>query len=581
MSANTGFLRRVWALIVPYWRSEERLWAWVLLGAVVALTLGRVYLLVLLNTWNRDFYNALEQRDYDAFLYLLLYFCGLAAVFIVLSVYRLYLSQMLEIRWRVWLTTQYLGSWLKQRVYYLLELRGRSTDNPDQRIAEDLRKLSGGTLGLALGLLSSVVTLVSFITVLWEVSGPLEFELGGTAVFIPGYMVWVAIVYAIVGSVLTHYVGRPLIPLSFQQERLEADFRFNLVRVRENAEGVALYKGEEPERAGLIHRMDAVRLNWYELMRYTKRLTSFTVGYDQVADIFPILVAAPRYFAGAINLGQLFQITNAFGRVQGALSWFVTTYGSLADWKASMDRLLTFQDALNEIEREAASPATLTVLHGGDGALSVAVERLKLPNGRVVLNDVAFQVSSGDRLLISGPSGSGKTSLFRAIAGIWPYGEGAVTVPSGARLLFLPQKPYIPIGTLRAAVSYPEREGAYAADQVSEALSSVGLGHLVARLDAQENWSLALSGGEQQRLAMARALLHRPDFLFMDEATSALDEDSERHLLSALRDRLPKAAVISISHRSGDLDFATRRLTYASEQDRPTLRETDLVGRGH
>jgi vitamin B12/bleomycin/antimicrobial peptide transport system ATP-binding/permease protein len=552
----SSFLAKVWALTFPYWKSEERWQARGLLAAIVGLTLGGVYLLVLLNEWNREFYNALEQKDFDEFTQLLLRFSLLAGVFIVGSVYKIYLTQMLEMRWRAWLTKRFVGAWLDDRVYYRLELRNNGTDNPDQRIAEDLKFFTQGTLSLSLGLLSSVVTLVSFTLILWTISGPLSFAIGETDITIPGYMVWVAIVYALVGSVLTHFVGRSLIGLNIRQERFEADFRFALVRLRENAEGVALYRGERAERAGLLTRFEAIRANWWELMRYTKRLTGFTVGYAQIAIIFPILVAAPRYFSGAITLGGLMQISSAFGQVQESLSWFVSSYGQLANWKASVNRLLAFQRAIEEVSASPASDAY--VRRNGTSAIRADDLDLVLPSGKAVLSDLAFTIEPGDRVLVKGPSGSGKSTLFRAMAGIWPFGRGALHIPDHGCVLFLPQKPYLPIGSLRAAVSYPAAEGTFGDDAIREALHATRLEAFAGRLDDVQNWSMQLSGGEQQRLAIARALLHRPDWLFLDEATSALDEATEAHLYELLERRMPSTAVVSIAHRPRVAEYHER-----------------------
>jgi putative ATP-binding cassette transporter len=560
------FVGNVWKLVAPFWRSEERLRAWVLLVVVITLTLGLVGLDVLFNDWYRRFYNALEQKNVSDFWDLLLYFSLLATVFIVAAIYRFYLRQMLEMRWRVWLTHQYVGDWLANKVYYRLELQNRGTDNPDQRIAEDLRLLTtgsangvGGTLQLGLGVLTAVVTLIAFFTILWRVSGPLEFTMVGVDVVIPGYMVWAALAYAIVGSVLTHYVGRKLIGINFQKERVEADFRFNLVRVRENAEGVALYAGEVPEAKGLLSRFEAVRLNWWDLMRFTKRLTGFTAGYQQIAVIFPFIVAGPRYFSGAITLGELMQIVSAFGTVQTALSWFVSNYDLLAGWKASVDRLLTFHRALEGAAADQARHDALDVQP--DAGRSVRADNLDLvlPNGRVILADTDFTIQPGDRVLLTGPSGSGKSTLFRALAGIWPFGRGKVRFPAGARVLFLPQKPYIPIGTLREAIAYPSTATAFSDEAIRAVLTAVQLDPLVARLDEQANWSLQLSGGEQQRVAIARALLQEPEWLFLDEATSALDEATETRIYEELQRRLPKATVVSIAHRPTIAGFHGRR----------------------
>ena len=561
MRAGRSFLARLWALTAPYWRSEERWKARGLLAAVIALTLGGVGLLVLLNNWNREFYNALEQRDAGAFGQLLLQFCVLAAVYIVGSVYQLFLTQQLEFRWRSWLTRRYLGAWLGDRAYYRMELQpveAGKPDNPDQRISEDLRYFTQGTLSLALGLLSSVLTLGSFIVILWSVSGPLDFALGGREVTIPGYMVWVAIAYALIGSVLTHLIGRPLIGLNVRQERTEADFRFNLVRLRENAESVALSRGEAAEQAGLLNRFDAIRANWWSLMLATRRLTAFTVGYAQIAVVFPILVAAPRYFAGAISLGVLMQISQAFGQVQESLSWFVSSYATLANWKASVDRLLTFETALARTAGAAPAPGGAGLVTVPGAGLRASGLDLAVPSGRVVLSGADFDVAPGDRVLLKGPPGSGKSTLFRAIAGIWPFGSGTITLPDSPRVLFLPQKPYFPLGSLRAAVSYPSPAGAFEDAAIRDALAATQLDDLAGRLDEVQPWSHQLSGGEQQRLALARALLQRPDWLFLDEATSALDEASEAHVYAQIGQRLPQATVVSIAHRPGVAAFHQR-----------------------
>ncbi|MEA3156430.1 MAG: vitamin B12/bleomycin/antimicrobial peptide transport system ATP-binding/permease protein [Betaproteobacteria bacterium] len=562
-----SFLGQVWQLAVPYWRSEEKGRAWSLLAAIVAMTFGIVYMLVLLNEWNRKFYNALENKNSDDFFALLLQFCVLAAIFIVLSIYRTYLQQMLAVRWRIWLSRQYLGEWLGNRVYYRLELDHLGTDNPDQRIAEDLRLFTSGTLSLSLGLLRETVTIISFIAILWSVSGPLAFTLSGTHVTIPGYMVWAALLYAIAGSAITYYVGRPLIALNFQQERLEADFRFNLVRMREYAEGVALYKGEATEQKGHLARLERIRQNWYGLMHYTKRLGAFTIGYGQIAVVFPYFVAGHRYLSGAIPLGGLTQIANAFGQVQSSLSWFVDSYTDLANWKASVDRLLTFHHALDQATAEAQVQTGDRITAPAGSALQADVAELAVPGkdttpGRIILSGAALELKPGEKVLISGPSGSGKSTLFRMLAGIWPFGRARVRIPEGARMMFLPQKTYIPIGTLRDAVTYPAAAGTYSDDAIRQMLQSVTLDKLVDELDQERNWSLSLSGGEQQRLAIARALLHRPDWLFLDEATSAMDESGERLIYELLRERLPKTALISIAHRPGVAGYHDRKLVF-------------------
>jgi putative ATP-binding cassette transporter len=563
------FLGQVWELTTPYWRSEEKASAWLLLGTIVAMTLGIVYMLVLFNDWNRQFFDALEKKNAEDFFALMLYFCFLAAVYVIVAIYRDYLQQMLEVRWRIWLTRQYLGEWLSDRVYYRLELEPLGTDNPDQRIAEDLRLFTTGTLTLSLGLLRETVTLISFVAILWIVSGPLAFAVAGTEVNIPGYMVWAALLYAVGGSVITYYVGRPLIALNFEQERVEADFRFNLVRMREYAESVALYGGESSEQRRHLSRVERIRANWLALMHYTKRLGAFTIGYAQAAIVFPYFVAGHRFFAGEITLGGLTQIANAFGQVQTSLSWFVDSYTGLANWKASVDRLLTFHYAVRQAASESREKSRDRAVAAARSNVQADIDELALPGrhgmpGRVILANARLDLKPGEKVLITGPSGSGKSTLFRLLAGIWPFGRARVRVPEDARMLFLPQKPYIPIGTLRDAVAYPDVSG-YADDDTRDALRSVGLANLADRLDEERNWSMTLSGGEQQRLAVARALLHRPDWLFLDEATSALDEAGERHIYDLLRERLPQAALVSIAHRPSVAGYHDRKLALVPE----------------
>ena len=462
-----ALLKRVWRLAAPYWRSEDRFWAWVLLLTAIVLSLLLVYVNVRLNSWNREFYEALQNKDLASFAPLLLQFAILAAVYITVAVIQLFGQQWLELRWRTWLTSRFLSAWLQDQAYYRLQVQDRGTDNPDQRIADDLRIFTSNTLDLSLGLLSSTVTLFSFVTILWGISGPLAFTMGGSDVSIPGYMVWVAVLYSLVGSILTYFVGRRLIPLNFIRERVEADFRVGMVRLRENAEGVALYRGESYEGQGLMGQFQRVRANFLQLLMVRMRLLIFTVGFSQIAIIFPILVAAPRYFAGAITLGVLFQISNAFGQVQGSLSWFVSSYSGLASWKATVDRLLTFQDALRAHQattpvvgdgaQGAVAPAVpapgvsgaaavseadaltagaaagIEVVRNGAGAVRGQDVDLGLPDGRVVLPDATFAIDAGDRVLVTGPTGSGKSTLFRAIAGIWPYGSGRIEVPRRRR----------------------------------------------------------------------------------------------------------------------------------------------------
>ncbi|WP_426118814.1 ABC transporter ATP-binding protein/permease [Pseudomonas sp. DSP3-2-2] len=549
-SVEGAFFSRVWKLTTPYWRSEEKGLAWILLIAVIALSLFSVAISVVINSWYRDFYNALEKKDLEAFTQQILYFCGIAAVGILSAVYRLYLTQMLTIRWRRWLTEQHFAKWLSHKNYYQLE-QGGYTDNPDQRLSQDLDQFTTSTLSLGLGLMRTVVSLVSFSIILWGVSGSIELF----GITIPGYMFWAALVYAVVGSWLTHLIGRRLILLSNQQERYEADLRFALVRVRENAESIALSNGEPNENERLSSRFGMVWGNFWTIMKVQKRLTFFTAGYSQIAIIFAFVVAAPRYFAGKIELGGLMQINSAFGNVQENFSWFIDAYTTLASWRATCDRLLSFRQAMAQNEqREPAFD-----IHRAGDALSLKGLGLQLGADRQLLTNANLSIAAGERVMLSGRSGSGKSTLLRALGGLWNDGHGQLIVPA-ERYLFLPQKPYLPIGTLRDALSYPQASDVYPAGRFAEILQTCRLSHLIPRLDESNHWQRMLSPGEQQRVAFARALLFAPRWLYLDEATSAMDEEDEAALYQALIDELPGVTLLSIGHRSSLKRFHRRHL---------------------
>ncbi len=560
MFTNTkSFLAALWALTRPYWFSEARWAARGLLAAIVALNLTIVYINVLFNQWNNDFYNTLQNMDRDGFFHQIVKFSIIAAAFIVVSVYQLYLNQMLQIRWRRWLTGRYLADWIGERTYYRLQLADRGTDNPDQRIADDLAAFCDKTLNLTLGLMSAVVTLVSFVAILWTLSGTLSFTLHGSQVDIPGYMVWVALLYAIVGTVLIHVIGRPLVGLNFNQQKFEANFRFGLVRFRENAESIALYKGEADEIRALEHRFSDVVANWWAIMRRQKSLTWFRSGYGQIALIFPFVVAAPRYFAGALQLGGLMQTVSTFGQVQDALSWIINAYTQLAEWRATVDRLTTFKNAMDRARDEARSTAGIVTILHENSAYAASNVNIDLPSGQPLLAPFSLDFEPGQSVLVTGPSGSGKSTLFRALAGIWPYGRGSVERPRNG-VLFLPQKPYLTIGTLREQLCYPSAGDAFVDAELRGALADCGLDPLADRLDEERHWAQILSGGEQQRITFARALLQKPDWLFMDEASSALDEPTESRLCRLLRQRLPRTTLVSIGHHANLRDFHDKRI---------------------
>jgi vitamin B12/bleomycin/antimicrobial peptide transport system ATP-binding/permease protein len=571
MRVRRNITRAAWRLAKCYWTSEEKWSAWALLIGVIGLNLGNVYISVRINEWNRSFYNALQAFDRGELFRQLGLFCILVFFAISMSVYGLYLSQMLQIRWRRWLTSRYLDAWLAEQAYYQLELGGR-TDNPDQRIAEDLHQFTTFVLSLSIGLISSVVSLISFLVILWGLSGPADIALGqwGT-LHIPAYLVWAALLYAGIGTWLTITIGRPLVPLNYARQRFEADFRFSLVRFRENAESVALYGGEPVELKLFKERFGSVFENFCQIMKRQKRLTWFTLGYAQVAVIFPVVMISPRYFLKQIGLGGLMQAVNAFSFVQNALSFIINSYSDIAAWQAVTERLGGFEERLQAVQQAKRTAGQIVIRRGGMG---VALKELHvdLPDGTPLLRGVNFAPARGRAVLIAGVSGAGKSTLLRAIAGIWPYGRGEIRLGKGP-MLFVPQRPYLPLGTLASALRYPRSEkNSFPILRLATALEEVGLGNLAAELEDVQNWSQRLSLGEQQRLAFARILLLKPALLFLDEATSALDEASEAKLYGLLRAAPWRPTIISVGHRSTLRSFHDQVLDVAAfnpSSDRP------------
>ncbi len=564
----------VWRIAVPYFRSEDKWAGRGLLGAVIAIELSLVAIDVLLNQWSNRFFNALQDRNWDSFVRELGIFTVLAFCSIGLAIYQLYLNQWLQIRWRRWMTSTYLGQWLHNANHYRMQLQGDAADNPDQRLTDDVKLFVDRTLDIGIGLLSSVVTLASFVVILWGLSAEAPLHVFGREFSIPGYLVWGALVYAIFGTALTQWIGSPLVNLDFEQQRYEADFRFNLVRVRENAEQIALLRGEGAERQRLSQRFGRVVDNWYGIMSRTKRLTAFTTSYAQAAIIFPYVLVAPAYFANKIQLGGITQTASAFGSVQKALSFFVSIYRSLAEWRAVVARLDGFEMAITSAANLATRTGSIDVVSstGGD---KIDLERLlvRLPNGTPLVSADGFSIHGNERTLVTGPSGSGKSTLFRAIAGIWPFGTGSIAIPAKATLMMLPQRPYFPVGPLQAAIVYPAEEGAFSADQVRDAVVSVGLPQLASRLAEEAHWNRMLSLGEQQRLGLARALLHKPRYLFLDEATASLDEPSEEALYRLLAEKLPATTIVSIGHRSTLDAFHQRNVVLTRDGDRFALQK--------
>ena len=538
--------RGFWQLFKGYWSSPEKWKARGLLISVIVLNLIMVYLLVRINDWYRIFYDALQAYDWTSFWPLIGEFTVLAFIYIIIAVYAVYLRQMLTISWRTWMTEQYLARWMHGQVYYRLQVLRSDTDNPDQRISEDINQFVSLTLTLFVGVLKQLTTLGAFAVVLWNLSGLITIPIGDAEFTVYGYMFWLSLLYSVLGTYFVHLVGKKLIRLNFDQQRYEADFRFSMMRVRENSESIAFYRGEMAEGVGFKERFANVIKNYWGLMRRTKLLNFYVNGYGQLAIIFPLIMAAPRYYAGEIALGGLMQTISAFGRVQDALSFFVDSYSSIAELAAVIQRLTGFTEHMEECARVKS---TIERGEGTANELTLQDLSITLPDGLPLLTACTLALPHGSRILVTGASGAGKSTLLRALAGIWPYGSGTITLPAGAKRLFLPQRPYLVLGSLRRALSYP-RTAAASDEEIARILTCVGLDHFSARLDDVDDWSRILSLGEQQRLAFARILLIRPDWIFLDEATSALDEPRERALYELLHQELPSASIISIGHRS-------------------------------
>lgn len=541
------FFRDVWYLTKSYWQSEEKKKAFFLLACIIGLTLAIVYMLVLLNRWNNSFYSALQNYQTEKIFDELFHFTYLAFTYIVLAVYSYYLQQVLILNWRRWLTERFIEIWLKNKTYYNLQMFGKDTDNPDQRISEDVRLFVEMTLSFAIGLLKAVTTLASFVVILYELSGSLKFTLFGQEWEISGYLFWAAFFYSILGTCVTHLVGRKLVKLNFIQQRYEADFRFSMIRLRESSESVAFYRGEGQESKVFKERFTLLLDNFWKIVTKQKQLVWLTSGYSQIAIIFPFVAAMNRYLAKEFTLGGLMQVASAFGRVQDSLSYFVDTYSSLATWQSVVMRLTYFGRHMQEVSAEAER----FHLERFVAAEEVRAEAMQvnLPDGTPLLKNINFTLEPGSNVLIKGVSGSGKSTLLRAIAGIWPFVEGKIVLPEQEKLMFIPQKPYLPLGSLREALLYPGNKPV--SDDVLVALMEVcQIGYLKDKLDIVADWSHVLSVGEQQRLAFVRAHIQEPVWLFLDEATSALDEETEAKMYNLIGERLANTTIVSIGHRS-------------------------------
>ncbi len=535
--------RGFWSLFKGYWSSEDKWKARGLLAVVIAMNFAMVYLLVKLNEWYNVFYNALQNYEEENFWPLIGRFSAIAFCYILIAVYAVYLRQMLQIKWRTWMTKNYLQAWMSGQTYYRLQ---DAADNPDQRISEDIGQFVNLTLTLLIGFLRQLTTLAAFGVVLWNLSGAFTFQLGGMEIVISGYMFWFSFVYSGLGTFFAHKVGRKLIGLNFDQQKYEADFRFSMMRVRENSESIAFYRGEPNELEGFNLKFSNVIKNYWQLMKKTKHLNFYVNSYAQLAVLVPLIMAAPRYFSKEIQLGGLMQISSAFGRVQDALSFFVDSYDTLASLAAVINRLAGFTEHMDEAKKIRSSVTTATAPE-----LKISALNVSLPTGRDLLKKLSLELQNSKSLLVTGSSGCGKSTLLRTLAGIWAHASGEISLPANARVMFLPQKPYLPLGTLRRALIYPAAESdAPSDDALKKVLRLVELPALVDKLDAADDWSRILSLGEQQRLAFARVMLSAPDYIFLDEATSALDEPRELDMYELLRAQLPKVTVVSVGHRS-------------------------------
>jgi putative ATP-binding cassette transporter len=565
---QAGFVRHFLAVAGPFFNSEERWMARLLGFGVVGLTLLQIGIAVRLNVWNRDFFDALDKRDWHIFLHQMAIFAVLLGLAMGVAVYQAYLKQLLQLRWRRWLTARLVNQWLFGARHYQLNFVDSGVDNPDQRIAENAKHATEMTVEFALGMLNSALSLVMFIGILWSLSGALDLSVGNISFAIPGYMVFAALLYAGVGSCLTFFVGRPIVAANIQQNTAEADYRFALVRLRENSEAVALIRGEPDEEKGLAGYFQDVLAATIGLMRTQRRLMWLTSFYASVGWVYPTLVASPRFFAGVITLGGLMQITAAFGQVQTALNWFVDNFPRLAEWRSHVERLLEFDTALGlaiESTTEAGEVTTITLSDGSKEGFAEGLRfrdlQITLVDGNVVISEANAEIKKGERVLIVGPSGSGKSTLFRAIAGLWPWGTGTIILPNRDKMMFMPQRPYLPLGTLREVVAYPAPARKFPVAAIKAAFKRCGLEHLAGRLATHEPWDRVLSVGEQQRLAFCRLLLHKPDWVFMDESTSALDDDSQSAMMSLFQRELADTSLVSIAHRPGLDAFHDRTLT--------------------
>ena len=565
---SKAFLRELWAITKGYWTSEDKWKAYALAIAIVALQVIYVSSLVTYNAWQKDFYNTIQAVDPDAFFFYLKYWPMYMVFFIFIEVNRDYLMQWLEIRWRTWMVKNFVGRWLGDQTYYLLQIvrpdENSPVDNPDQRISDDIRLFVNYVLNLTLGVLNAVMKLFSFSVVLWNLSGLLQFTVMSTEVSLPGYMVWLAILYALLGCVFTLVVGNPIVKLNYKQQEYEANFRFGLARIREYCESIASFRGEGTESFDAMKRFYIVRDNFKRIMSRQWWLSWVTSLHWRVGFLFPYLVGVPRVFSGDMQFGGLMQTAVAFQHVENALAYLVLHYysateASFAQLQAVVERLTDFKKAMTDAESTLINGQLEFEVNNGQ---SIEVKSLTLykPDGREMIRDLNLSIQRGDKLMITGASGRGKSTLLKTLAGIWPYGRGTVSAPSGVHRIFLPQKAYMPLGTLRDILVYPTNCTDITNEQIADLLRLCNLPQLVDRIDEVANWSQALSLGEQQRVSFVRLFLLKPDWIFLDESTSALDVDNEALMYRLLDVYCPQATIVSVAHRLYLKKFHTREL---------------------
>jgi vitamin B12/bleomycin/antimicrobial peptide transport system ATP-binding/permease protein len=547
-------------LLRSLWRSHHRLRIALLAGGIAAALIANMIGQVRLNEWNGAFFDALGARNLPSLGHQLIIFFIVIGALLALVVGQTWMQAILKVRLRGWLTDHLLDGWLVAGRAYRLGLAGQLGVNPDQRIEEDTRKLTELSATLGVGLFQASLLLISFISILWALSAQVTFAVAGHHFMIPGYMVWCAIIYALVGSLLTWRVGSPLIGLNAELYAREAELRFALVRVNESAESIALCGGEGDERRQLDGNVDRVIMTMRQLSGSLSRLTWITSGYGWIAIVVPIMVAAPGYFSGGLTMGGLMMVVGAFNQVQSSLRWFVDQFPSIADWRATLHRVSAFKAAVDEVDQIDATVDTIKLVQNPEERLAFEGVSVLLSDGRVVISEATVEIEPGERVLIVGESGAGKSTLFRALAGLWPWGSGIIRLPDPDRMMFMPQRPYLPLGTMRAAITYPDRPDEFATTEVEAVVKRVGLAEFLPTLDAQGRLDRSLSLGQQQLVAFARLLLHQPAWIFLDEATSALDELSQRRAMSIFDRELNQATVLSIGHRPGLEQFHTRVL---------------------